>query len=33
MQERAKEMNGDFQVRSTPGAGTEITLTIPLAAQ
>jgi signal transduction histidine kinase len=33
MQERAKEMNGDFQVRSSLGAGTEITLTIPLAAQ
>jgi signal transduction histidine kinase len=31
MRERAKELNGDWQVRSKPDAGTEIILTVPLA--
>jgi len=33
MQERAKAMNGEVQVRSTPGSGTEIVLKIPLSGE
>jgi signal transduction histidine kinase len=33
MRERAKELQGELEVRSTPGNGTEITLTIPLPSE
>ncbi len=33
MRERARELKGDWQVRSQPGAGTEIILTVPLAGE
>ncbi len=31
MRERAKEMQGELDIRSVPGKGTEVTLTIPLS--
>jgi signal transduction histidine kinase len=33
MRERAVELKAEFQVRSTPGQGSEITLTIPLPGE
>lgn len=33
MRERAAELKGDWQVRSKPGAGTEIILTVPLTGE
>jgi signal transduction histidine kinase len=33
MQERAKDIGGDFQATSSPGSGTKITVTIPAVLQ
>ena len=33
MRERAKELQGSFEAHSSPGAGTEVALTIPLGTQ
>jgi signal transduction histidine kinase len=33
MQERAEALGGRLEVKSTPGAGTEITVRVPVAAQ